>query len=165
MTSISNAADFERLLRTLGALVINFNSADHALRRIAWHLLNPADPRVGQIVTDQLSVARLEDLVSSLAETRALPPALSARLSTVLAECREVRRVRNDLVHAVWRVPNEASSVADAEGVKFPTRKTPDYRQVATAGGLQEVLNANARTVKLSTDIEELYTLLAERRS
>lgn len=161
MTSISNTADFERLLRTLGALVINFNSADHSLRRIAWRLVDAADSRAGQIITDQLSVARLEDLVSSLAETRALAPALTARLLVVLAECREVRRIRNDLVHALWRVPNDSSSVADAQGVKFPTRKAPEYRRVASASALQEVLDANARTMQLSADLEELYALLA----
>lgn len=151
------AVNFEEHLHALGALVVNFNSVEHALQRIAWILINPRDDRPGQIVINAVGIARVEDLVEALLPVFVLDEAVCKRVNVAIAECRRVRMLRNDYVHAMWRVPNEAVDLSGVEAVKPPTRKSADYRVVDASASPDAMKQVSRAAFHLSEDLEQLY--------
>ena len=93
------------LMLDIGRLVINFNSAEHALRRLAWVMIDPDVDQTGEITIDKLGANDLEDLVRALVPYRFdTKPAIALRIDTAVKKFAEVRNQRNDFVHAVWSV-------------------------------------------------------------
>jgi hypothetical protein len=116
--------DINPILRELGRLVFNFNAAEHGLRRLAFLLIDPEDPRTGEITIDRLGANGLEELVHALAPHRLGKDAeITVRLQSAVKRFGEIRIRRNDIVHAIWGVPNEATDLEDMVAIKWKFRK------------------------------------------
>ncbi|HEX8391802.1 MAG TPA: hypothetical protein VF665_05515 [Longimicrobium sp.] len=152
---------FDEHLHALGSLVVNFNSVEHALQRIAWLLINPRDNRPGQIVLNAIGVARVEDLVEALGSHLVQPVPVRDRIVSAITECRRIRTQRNDYVHAMWRVPNDATDLSAVEAVKVPTRKTPDYRVVDATASAEPISAVVRAAFELSEQLEQLFAELS----
>lgn len=94
--------DLNPVLREIGRLVFNFNAAEHALRRLAFVLIDPHDERVGEITLDRLGAAGLEELVLALAAYRLSDDTeLVNRVSQAVKRFGDLRVRRNGVVHAI----------------------------------------------------------------
>jgi hypothetical protein len=95
--------EIDPFLREIGRLVVNFNAFAHSVRRLAWRLIDPMDESTGQIVTDTLGSARIEDLARSLLLHRAVDLGLRDQLIELLQQSAVIRSRRSDFVHASFR--------------------------------------------------------------
>jgi hypothetical protein len=114
------------LLRAIGRLVVNFNAADHSLRMLAWHLVDPKDRRAAQIILDGMETSKIEELIRALLPHRIADKETGDKGLALITRMSEVRSRRRQLVHSFWRLPNESSDVADLQAV-LPARRKSDY--------------------------------------
>jgi hypothetical protein len=112
------------LVQEIGRLVVNFNSAEYYLRRLAWVLIDPHVDRTGQITIDNLGANGLEGLVRALAPHRlGTDSAIALRIEAAVKTFSDVRSQRNDFVHAVLVVPNDATDLSGMSGVRSKFRR------------------------------------------
>lgn len=143
------------VLRELGRLVFNFNSAEHGLRRLAFLLIDPHDERVGEITVDRLGANGLEDLVRALGAYRLdAENSLADRVSSVVSRFSALRQQRNDLVHAQWVVPNEFTGPSDVTAVTRKFRKgitsqvaSLDARPIAAVASVASILGGELESI------------------
>lgn len=152
--------DFEPFLRTIGALVVNFNVVDHALRRIAWHLIDAKDERIGQIVVDAIGIVKLEELVSALSKHRTLGPELRNRIDQAITQCKTVREQRNKYVHAFWRIPNDAVDLSCLEATKPPTRRSAAYHVVDATASVNILQSVSRSAYEIGQELEAILAAL-----
>jgi hypothetical protein len=115
------------LFRELGRFVVNFNSAEHSLRRLAFVLIDPAVERTGEITVDRLGADGLGDLVQALAHYRlGINSAIALRIDAAVKRFDAVRIRRNNFVHAIWIVPDDATDLSNMSGVHRKFRQDKD---------------------------------------
>jgi hypothetical protein len=120
-------ADVDPVLREIGRLVLNFNSAEHSLRRLAFLLIDADDERIGEITLDRLGAVGLEELVLALVAYRLSNEAeVVKRAGSAVRRFGDVRVRRNNIVHAIWRMPNESTDPEQIEAVHRQFRKGVD---------------------------------------
>ena len=148
--------DINSILREIGRLVVNFNALEHSVRRLAWGLIDPIDQRIGQIVTDTLGAARIEDLVQALLLHRAVDASVRDQVIELLQQSGVIRNRRNDFVHAIWRVPNDATDLRGMDAARPPTRKKTDYTSVKGSASKDEIAAAASDAARVGKRFDEL---------
>ena len=123
MTSI------EPFLRELGRLVLNFNALEQHTRLLV-HALIAGDEVASKVSTHGADARRLEELLSLLTEVRDLQTSTRADLYAFIKRFSRLRDSRNALVHALWRVPNDAVDLSEVEAAKPPRGRSTDWRPV-----------------------------------
>jgi hypothetical protein len=151
---------FEPFLREIGRLVVNFNSADHQLRRIACLLMDERDERPGWIILDALGVARVEELVRALTKYRVADVELAQRVVDATDDIARNREKRNSYVHAFWRVPNSATDLTGLQAAQPPRRKEPDYRVLPDSHNSEIIRQAATHAYDASNNLERVHTAL-----
>jgi hypothetical protein len=146
----------ERILRELGRLAFNFSGTEHQLRRLAWALIDPQADRTGEITLDKLGANGLEELVLALAPYRlSETPELSSVVVSTVKRFGELRSKRNDYIHSVWGVPNEAVDLAEMGALKSRFRR-----------GTQEmVLGTSEKPIaEVASELGQIGSVLTELR-
>jgi hypothetical protein len=123
MTSI------EPFLRELGRLVLNFNALEQYARLLV-HALIAGDEVASKVSTHGADARRLEEVLSLLAEIRDLRTSTKADLYAFIKRFSGLRDSRNALVHATWRVPNDAIDLSQVEAARPPRGRSTDSRPV-----------------------------------
>lgn len=124
MSNNKYSFDLSPVSHAIGTLVVNFNSTEQSLRNIAFLLIDSSDNRIGGIVVDRLNSANIEDLVRALSEYRLRHNLkLSEKVDALIARFSDLRSRRNEIVHAVWRIPNNSTDAGDVEAVRLQLRK------------------------------------------
>ena len=152
---MTSSAVVEKTLRELGRLVFNFNAAEHSFRRLLWLMINPADERIGQIVTDGLDLARSGETIRQIAGHRKLGEALMKEIESQVAEFDQLRQTRNKFVHGFWRIPNDATDLTQMEAAQLPRRRTADYQSVPGSNDPATIETAASLAAKLGNSIDD----------
>jgi hypothetical protein len=148
--------DIGPFLREIGRLVVNFNALEHSVRRLAWGLIDPIDQRIGQIVTDTLGAARIDDLVRALLLHRTVDADVRDQVIELLQQSAVIRNRRNDFVHAIWRVPNDATDLRDMDAARPLTRKKTDYTPVTGSTSKDEIAAVASDAARVGGRFDEL---------
>jgi hypothetical protein len=155
--------DIDPFLREIGRLVVNFNALEHSVRRLAWGLIDPIDQRIGQIVTDTLGAARIDELVRALLLHRTVDARVRDHIIKLLQQSAVIRNRRNDFVHAIWRVPNDAADLRDMDAARPPTRKKTDYTPVTGSTSKDEIAAVVSDAAQVSGQFDELIEQLLDQ--
>ena len=157
-------ANLDPLLRELGRLVFNFNAAEQALRRLAFLLIDPQEPRTGEITIDRLGANGLEELVAALAPHRLTQKVdLVARVQDAVRRFGQIRLRRNELVHALWVVPNEATDLKDMSAVRRKFRQ--GTHSVVNTASPETVATAASEASSAGQELESLYDAVKQETS
>jgi hypothetical protein len=149
-------ADLDSILRELGRLVFNFNSAEQSLRRLAFLLIDPTDERTGAITLDRLGANGLEELVLALAPYRlSNSDDIASRIVSAVKRFGALRIRRNNFIHAIWRVPNDAVDLSNMEAVRIQFRKGTSTK-VGTRSPANIAATASEAS-SISEDLEDLH--------
>lgn len=88
-------------LRAIGQITANFAMLEVIVAMSVWSLIGP-DQRLGQIITAELSLRKLLDLLSNLYELRVNDPQLIKELKGLIAEASRAEKKRNVITHSYW---------------------------------------------------------------
>lgn len=154
-----NTDDFEPILRETGRLVVNFNVAELALRRIACTFIDRQNERIGHVVLDVARAPRLEEMVRAMVELRVDDEDLKLRLNSALDRFRALREDRSALVHAVWRIPNDATDLKEMSAARPPSRKSSDYSPIPK-GSLAALDRAAREAFDVKEELDEILETL-----
>lgn len=144
------------VLRAIGRLVVSFNATEHLLRRIAFLLIDSGDERVGEIVLDRQNSSNLEDLTRALAEYRLRQhPELSEQIGLAISQFAGLRSQRNEIVHALWRIPNDSTDPSDIEAVRMQLRK--GVNKYISSISPDVANNAAIMATNIGIQFEDLY--------
>ena len=87
-------------------------------------LINSSDERIGEITLDRLGAAGIEELVLALtAYLISDDDNLVERVVLAVRRFGEARIRRNNIVHAVWVLPNNSTEPEQIEAVRRKFRK------------------------------------------
>lgn len=153
-------ANVDPILREIGRLVFNFNSAEHALRRHAFLLINPSDERIGEITLDRLGAAGIEELVLALTAYRISNDDLVERVVSAVRRFGEVRIRRNNIVHAVWMLPNDSIEPEQIEAIRRQFRK--GINTIVTTFSPKDIAAAASDTSQIIQELHDLYDQVSQ---
>ena len=149
-------ADIDPLLRELGRLVFNFNSAEHQLRRLAFLFIDPESERTGEITIDRLGANGLEELVRALAPYRLSSAGdLPERIGSAVTRFGGVRVQRNNFVHASWVLPNDSTSPDDIVALRRRFRRGENDQLSRIEPRLVREIASEAASI--GSELEALY--------
>jgi hypothetical protein len=94
-------ASSEGHCRALGLITANFAVLEEVTAAMVWSLCG-SDIRVGQIVTAELSYARIRAVLSSLLRVAFPSVEMRAEWESVLARATEAEQKRNIYIHSLW---------------------------------------------------------------
>jgi hypothetical protein len=144
------------LFREIGRLVVNFNSAEHSLRRLAFVLIDPEKERTGEITVDSLDANGLENLVQALAPYRlGVDSAITYRIDMAVKRFSAARIRYNDFAHSIWTVPNDATDLSNMSGVHRRFRQDTNTHIGSNAPEL--VAQVNSELSAVWDELEFLY--------
>jgi len=91
----------DKLISALGSITVSFSTLELFISYFVWGLIGP-DPKLGKIITSQMSFSRLLDLLSSLFKYRVHDDKKIETLKDLVTKAGQAEEKRNTYVHSSW---------------------------------------------------------------
>jgi hypothetical protein len=140
--------------------VFNFNAAEYSLRRLMWLLIDPRDEQVGLLATGGMDLVKTRETVLQLLERRQLNQVLVSELTELLARFERLRQDRNMFVHAIWRVPNEASDLGEMDAARVPDRRRSHVQAVANSNDPATIAAVATEAAAVGEQLDSTFSIV-----
>jgi hypothetical protein len=94
--------DWDEVLRGFGLMCMEFQMMESVLKASISELVAKDDPVMGSIITAELSVEGLLDLLYAVWEYRWEGSSNVADIDKILKRCAKAKKRRNELMHSEW---------------------------------------------------------------
>ena len=142
------------ICRTVGAIIVNFNSTELLLRRLVWFLVDAENPEKGKAVTKKLMVQGVIDIGFSL--VKAMDLKKGKEIKEILKKCASATEERNEVAHTYFCIPNEAKDLSEIY-TKWPQHyKKGEFFGNDEPLDHQKLKELNEKINSLSDDLSKL---------
>jgi hypothetical protein len=119
-------------------------------------LINPSDERIGEITLDRLGAAGIEELVTVLTAYRiSNGDDLVERVVSAVKRFGEIRVRRNNIVHAVWVLPNHSNEPEQIGALRRQFRK--GINTIVSTLSPENIAAAASDASRIGQELEDLY--------
>lgn len=116
----------DHLLFAIGWMADSFARLEARVVDCLAHLINPANLRIGEVISERLSLNQTVDLLGALLASRGVE-ADGQAFSSLSKDIKKAAVIRNDIMHPSWATPS-ASDNTNWEIIQERARKRRQYQ-------------------------------------
>lgn len=122
-------------LNAIGLVATEWSYTEACLEFLIWELAG-LDEKRGQAITTHLQSETRIQILQTLADSLLTDAAIKKRLTDIIAEIRNLRIQRNDIVHGLW-IPSTDKPISQT--LKNRRKPTPATRKIQARGTLKVI--------------------------